>query len=333
MKGKTKITVVGAGAWGTALAIHLAKKNLQVRLWVREADLLEIIENNRENEFFLPGIKIPEGVSATNGIGEAVCDAEIIFWAVPTQFLRSVVSKAVCSGATANVVLSKGIERGSNAFPMDIIMDVLNTDAVVVLSGPSFAEEVVLEIPTILVSASRYIELAETIRDIVSSPFLRCYSSDDAIGVSVGSALKNIIAIASGIIEGIGLGHNTRAALITRGLYEIARLASAMGARKETIFGIAGMGDLVLTCTSKKSRNYAVGQKLGKGERLESALSEIGHIAEGVYTTEGALSLAKKFGVELPITLMVHRILWEGYDIRKAVTELMTRPLKSEWEM
>lgn len=326
-----KIAVIGAGAWGTAFAIHLTTKKFKPLLWVRETDLFEIIKNTSENKFFLPNIKIPSDVSVVNGINEATENADIIFWAVPTQFLRSVVSKTKCTSDTINVVLSKGIERGSMAFPVDIIGEEWNTGRDVILSGPSFAEEVAIGIPTVLISASKKLELAKTIQDIVSSPSLRCYASDDVVGVSVGSALKNIIAIASGIIDGIGLGYNTRAALITRGLYEIAQLASAMGARKETIFGIAGMGDLVLTCTSKKSRNYTLGKKIGNGESLKAALSEIGHVAEGVYTTEGALSLAEKFGVELPITNMVHKILWENYDPKKAIAELMTRPLKTEW--
>ncbi len=327
---KLEVCVIGAGAWGTAFAIHLARIGLRPRLWVREEDVLESILRRRRNDLFLPTADIPEGVSATGDILSAAGDAEIIFWAVPTQHLRAVAQKAPKTKASLHVVMAKGIERESWLFPFQILEEVLGGD-VVVLSGPSFADEVASGKPTVLVASSKEMELAERIQHLISSESLRVYRNADPLGVSLGGAYKNIIAIAAGIADGMGLGHNARAALVTRGLSELVRLGEALGARRETLFGIAGLGDMVLTCTSRKSRNYTVGFRVGCGEHAEAVVTEMKQVAEGVYTTFGALHLAKELDVELPIAEEVHKVLWEGKSPDKALKDLMSRPLRLEW--
>ena len=231
----------------------------------------------------------------------------------------------------AFVYLAKGIEREHNIFPYDILKKYFGENSVSVMSGPSFADEVAAGKPTVLVIASKNNNFAKKIQHMFSNESLRIYTSDDPIGVSLGGALKNIIAIAAGICDGMELGHNARAALITRGLSEIVRLGNAMNVDIKTLFGIAGVGDLILTCTSKKSRNYIFGLRIGKGEKTEDIIASMKQVAEGIYSTYGALYLAKKFNIEMPITKTVHQIIWNGKSPKQGVIELMTRPLKSEW--
>ncbi len=328
-----KISVIGAGAWGTAISIHIARLGYKVNLWVREKETLDCITNTKMNKLFLPNHIIPENVMPSNDINEIIKDSKILLWAVPTQHLRKIISDTISNipKNAFHINLAKGIEREHNIFPYDILKEYFGENSVSVMSGPSFADEVAAGKPTVLVIASKNNNFAKKIQHMFSNESLRIYTSDDPIGVSLGGALKNIIAIAAGICDGMELGHNARAALITRGLSEIVRLGNAMNVNIKTLFGIAGVGDLILTCTSKKSRNYIFGLRIGKGEKTEDIIASMNQVAEGIYSTYGALYLAKKFNVEMPITKTVHQIIWNGKSPKQGVIELMTRPLKSEW--
>ena len=327
----SKIAIIGAGAWGTAFAIHLARLGMNPFLWARERKVLYSLEKERRNHDFLPGIKIPQNIVPKADIGEVVSDADKIFWVVPTQFLRSIAKSAVPKVNAVHIAMSKGIERESWKFPYQILAETFDSEDIAVLSGPSFAEEVAQGKPTVMVAASNKPNITVDIQHSISDVHMRVYRSSDPLGVSLGGAYKNIIALAAGISDGLGLGQNTRAALITRGLSELVRLGIAMAAEKETLFGIAGLGDMVLTCTSDKSRNYSVGLEIGRGREAKEILGGMKHIAEGIYTTFGALHFAEKFGIELPIARSVHRIVWENYSPADEVRNLMKRPLKSEW--
>ena len=328
-----QITIIGAGAWGTAFAIHLARHNYNVKLWIFEKDLAEQIQKQRINNVFLPDFELSENISPANDIAQTLENAEFVFWAVPTQHLRDIASIAKNHAANGAVhcVLGKGIERQNWQFPFQILSSTLNLDDVVVLSGPSFAEEVAQGKPTVLVAAAKSAEPAQKVQYLVSDEHLRVYRNDDPLGVSLGGAYKNIIAIGTGITDGLGLGHNTRAALVTRGLSEIVRFGEAIGAKRETFFGAAGLGDLVLTCTSEKSRNYSVGFRIGRGETFQQIASSMMQIAEGVHSTHGVLHIAREHNIELPIAIEVHNILWEGKKPVDGVRSLMSRPLKAEW--
>jgi len=326
-----KTSVIGAGAWGTAFSIHLARCGYKVKMWVRERELAGKMKTSRRNKTFLPDFEIPKNVFFTNDLREAIDFSPVIFWAIPTQFLRGFLSDIKFSGDEINIILSKGIERDRWLFPYQIFEQATNSSRVCVLSGPSFAEEVARGLPTVLVAAAKNMKVAREIQHLVASQFLRVYRSDDVLGVSLGGAYKNIIAIAAGISDGLSLGHNARAALITRGLSEMVRLAERMGAKRETIFGAAGAGDMILTATSKLSRNYSVGFRIGKGEKFSSFKGEMIQVAEGVFSTFGAMHFAKIFDIELPIAEQVHNILWNDKSPEEGVKELMTRPLKEEW--
>ena len=327
----SNVSIIGAGAWGTAFAIHLARMGIETKLWVRESDVCNNIRENRRNNTFLPDIEIPDIVYPTTDLNEALCEAKIVFWAVPTQFLRDVVENANCHSNAIHIAMSKGIERDKWEFPYQILGSNLGTDELVVLSGPSFAEEVAKGLPTVIVSASENIKLARSVQKLVSNKNLRAYVNTDPLGVSLSGAYKNIIAIASGISEGLGLGHNTRSALITRGLSELTRLGKKLGADRNTFFGVAGVGDMVLTCTSNLSRNYSFGIRVGTGENPQDILSEMKQVAEGVFTTFGAIYFADEFDVDIPIAKSVHRIIWENSSPQNEVIRLMERPLKNEW--
>ena len=327
-----KATVIGAGAWGTAFALHLARCRFKVKLWVREKDVFESISTSRINTLFLPDIEIPESIEPTMSLDEAIGKTEIIFWAIPSQFLHSIAQDAKSQNDAIHIALSKGIERNTWRFPYEILGEFFGYDRIAILSGPSFAEEVASKKPSVLAIASNNIDHAKKIQALVSSSFLRIYSNPDPIGVSLGGAYKNIIAIASGICSGLNIGNNARAAIITRGISELIRLGVKIGAKSETIFGIAGLGDMVLTCTSNLSRNYSLGERIGMGEKANDILEDMQQVAEGVFTTFGALHLANKYAIELPITESVHRIIWMGSSPDEEVVKLMERPLKSEWE-
>lgn len=327
-----KCAVVGAGAWGTALAKVLAANGHEIALWAREPDVVASVNDDRENRRFLPGACLTSNVRATGQMREAVRDAEIVVYAAPSHALRAVAE----SGASAVrptavlVVATKGIERGSLAIMSDVVAEVVVGRPVVALSGPTFASEVAAGRPTAVVAASRDAVAAAQVQRALSSEVFRVYTHDDVIGVELGGALKNVMAVATGIADGLELGFNSRAALITRGLAEMTRLGVALGARSATFAGLAGVGDLVLTCTGALSRNRAVGFEIGRGRTLDEAVAGKDTVAEGVLNTISARALAEREGVDMPIVWAVHRILFDGQPPRSAISELMTRELRAE---
>lgn len=327
------VSVIGAGAWGTALAIHAARLGLPVRLWVREEDVLSRIRTRGDNPRFLPGVRIPDGVMTTGSLAETVDGSVLVVAVVPTPFARGVYSELAgrLEPSVPVAVAAKGIEEGTLDLPLPVAKQVLgDRRAYAVMSGPSFADEVGRGVPTALVVASDDPSLAERVQDLLSGDTLRLYTNDDVVGVQVAGALKNVIAIAAGVVDGLGLGSNTTAALVTRGIAEIGRLGVALGGRAETFSGLAGLGDLVLTCTGDLSRNRKVGQALGRGERLQDVLGTMVHIAEGVRTARSALALANRHGVEMPIVEEVCRLLRDETSASEAVRTLMRRPLVPE---
>ena len=331
-----KIAVLGAGAWGTALARLLAERS-RVALWTWQADHARDLLRDRENRAFLPGYALSEQVSATADMAEALANASIVLVAVPSDAVRAtlVAAKAALASDVTLVVVAKGIEPGTLMLLSEVTADVLGPaveERAVFLSGPSFALEVARGLPTNLVAAGRNAERSLLVQQRFASDRLRVYSSDDPAGVQVGGALKNVIAIAAGASDGLGFGHNTRAALITRGLAEMARLAAAKGGSVLTLSGLAGLGDLVLTCSAELSRNRTVGFELGRGRALAEVLSGLGHVAEGVTTADSAYHLAERLGVDLPITSEVHAVLYQGKPVAQAVRDLLARPLKKEWD-
>jgi len=324
-----RIGIIGAGAWGTALASIAAENGHHVQIWARESQVVASINALHRNETFLPGAMLPETVVATMDIAQ-LAGSYLILNATPTQYVRTTVTNDVVRNAIV-VNVAKGIEIGTHLRVSEILAQVApSMSAYAVLSGPSHAEEVILRMPTTVVCASDAIEVARTIQLAFSTATFRVYSSDDVVGVEVCGALKNVIAIAAGIVDGLGLGDNTKAALITRGLAEIARLGVALGAEQQTFFGLAGLGDLFVTCASRHSRNRSVGEQIGKGASLTSILATMNAVAEGVSTTKAALELAESVGIELPITQKVAEILFDEVDPRKVIRELMLRPTKYE---
>jgi glycerol-3-phosphate dehydrogenase (NAD(P)+) len=331
------VAVIGAGSWGTALATVLCENRHDVVLWAREAEVVEQISRTRENATFLRGIRLPDGLRATQSLADAVSDADVIVNVVPAQFTGRVMTEAaphVPPGALV-VSASKGIETSTLRRMDEVLTDALGTERMAgftVLSGPSFALEVAKHAPTAVVAASADPAAAERVQRLFQNRYFRVYTNNDVIGVELAGALKNIIALAAGMTSGLGFGHNTLAALITRGLAEIARLGQAMGASPTTFAGLAGMGDLVLTCTGELSRNRTVGVRLGRGEPLAKVLGEMSAVAEGVDTARAAHGLARREGVEMPITSEVYAILVEGRDPKEALSNLMQRdPKPEEW--
>ena len=328
----TRCAVIGAGAWGTALADVLARNHHDVMLWALEQDVVAAVNGAHGNPRFLAGCALAPSLRATSSLAEALGDATIVCVATPAQHLRSVLRSARGALAPHAIVsvASKGIECETLALMSDIVADEAPDHAVVALSGPSFAAEVAARQPTAIVAASGELLAAEAVQEAFSNSHFRIYTHDDVIGVELGGSLKNVMAVAAGLVEGVGLGFNSRAALITRGLAEMIRLGTALGAQAATFAGLAGLGDLVLTCTGTLSRNRAVGIAVGQGATLEEALAGKETVAEGVVTTRSALALAAREGVEMPIVEMVHRILFDGHSARRAVGELMARELRSE---
>lgn len=327
------IAVVGGGAWGTALAIHLAGLGHPVNLWVREGDLAEWMRRHRENPVYLPGARIPSAVTIRDRLAEAVESVEGVLVVVPTQFSREVLTelRGSLSDRAAVVLANKGIEEQTLALPLEVTAEVLgDRERTAVLSGPSFAPELARGRPTTVVAASSNPGFARWVQTTVSGGSLRVYTNDDPVGVQVAGALKNVMAIAAGVVHGMDMGHNAIAALVTRGLAELTRLGVALGGRPATFSGLAGLGDLVLTCTGELSRNRRVGEGLARGERLQDVLSHSRSVAEGVRTTRSARALALGAGVDMPIVEEVHRLLFEGGSPKEAVARLMSRPLKSE---
>jgi glycerol-3-phosphate dehydrogenase (NAD(P)+) len=329
------ITIIGAGGWGTALSLTLANLGHAVRLWAYEEEVVESLRIRHENELFMPGVRLPESVIPTNDLVEALAGAEVVVTAAPSHVCRTLYERMLPSLQPDMVFVSatKGLDTERLMRMSEVFRSVVGESfrpQLTVLSGPSFAREVAQGHPTALVVASDEREAAQLIQSEFSSPALRLYTSSDVVGVELGGAVKNVIAIAAGVVEGLGLGHNPTAALITRGLAEMTRLACACGARRETLAGLAGMGDLVLTCTGHLSRNRTVGVELGQGRKLAEIIGPMRMVAEGVKTTAATVALAARHAIEMPITQQVHRILEGQVSPREAIRELMERTLKEE---
>ena len=327
-----RLAVLGGGSWGTALGAHLARSGHAVRLWLRTAEVARAINERRENPIYLPGVALPAGLEATTDLAAAVSGAETAFVVIPSEYCRAIYRqlRAVAPPALVVVSATKGIETGTLSRMTEVAARETPGHPLAVVSGPSFALEVARGQPTTVVVAAADLSVAEAVQRVLSSRTFRAYSSDDVVGVEVAGALKNVIAIAAGIIDGLGYGHNTVAALITRGLAEMTRLAVALGGRADTLSGLAGLGDLVLTCTGGLSRNRRLGQALGAGRTLADAVSGTNMVAEGVRTTLAACALSDRAAIEMPIARQMQAVLYEGKPPRDAVEELMLRTLKRE---
>ena len=325
--------MIGAGSWGTTLAIHLARRGHEAWLWARDAALAADMRARRANAVYLADVSFPPELLVTADLEEALCDAEVVVSAAPTHGTRGILRRAaphIRAGSTI-VSATKGLEQETLFRVSEIMAQELgDTVHVAVLSGPSFAAEVARELPTALSVASLRADVVQRVQADFRSSYLRLYGTDDVIGVEIGGALKNVIAIAAGMVEGLGLGNNAQASLITRGLAEISRLACAVGARRETLAGLAGLGDLVLTCTGSLSRNRHVGMQLARGRALHEVLAGMKMVAEGVRTTDAALALAARVNVEMPITAQIEELLAGRTDARAALDALMVRPQRTE---
>lgn len=329
------VAVLGAGSWGTALAVHLGRTGHEVRLWARDSALAADIASRRANAVYLPHVSFPPAVTVTDVLATAVSGTDLVVSAIPTQGVRSIMRAAARDiRAHATVVsATKGLEGDTLLRMSEVIAQELGADRpVVVLSGPSFAVEVARQLPTVVLAASTNARAIELVLAEFRASYFRLYGSPDVVGVEIGGALKNVIAIAAGVVEGLGLGHNALAALITRGLAEITRLACAAGGQRDTTAGLSGLGDLVLTCTGSLSRNRSVGMELAKGRRLGDILAGMKMIAEGVNTTGAALALGRRYDVELPIATQMHAVLEGQLDVRSAVETLMLRRQRTEVE-
>jgi glycerol-3-phosphate dehydrogenase (NAD(P)+) len=328
----SRLAVIGAGSWGTTLSVLLAEKGHDVSLWIHEEDLAEEMKGTRVNSQFLPGVKLPENISVSSNMEEALAGRRYIVNAVPSQFVRRVIQGALphIPKEAVFVSVSKGIEKDTCRTVSSIIKE-LTGCAVAVLSGPSFAKEVASRLPTAVTLASEDYAICLLMQEIFTTSHFRVYTHHDVLGVELGGALKNIMAVAAGISDGLGLGNNARAALITRGLAEMTRLGVALGAQEHTFSGLSGLGDLVLTCSSNLSRNYTVGYKLGQGASLRDIIQSTKSVAEGVETAKAVYELAIKKDVDMPIVNQVYRVLYEDKAPEKAVHDLMNRTLKAEF--
>ncbi len=331
----TKIGVVGAGNWGSALANLLGLKGFKVDLWAFETEVRDQIQKYRENKVFLPGISLSPNIFPSNDLAEVVSGKDLVVIVVPSHVVRETAHKiaGLISKDTIIVSASKGIENKTHLTMSGVLKEILSEipeDNFAVLSGPSFAGEVALNVPTLVTVASKNHKTAGFVQRVFATKFFRVYTNNDIIGVELGGSVKNVIAIAAGIVDGLGLGLNTRAALITRGLTEIRRLGIKLGANPRTFTGLAGIGDLLLTCTGDLSRNHTVGKKIGQGKKLKDILSEMRMVAEGVKTTRSVYNLSRKLGVDMPISCEIYHILYDDYSPKKALYRLMTRDLKQE---
>lgn len=328
-----RVAVIGAGSWGTALALVAARNHHQVTLWAREPEVARGLETARRNPFYLSDIELPGNIRATTSIEAALAECDFVLVVVPSHAMREVVDsmRPHCDKSLVLVSATKGVENSSLMRMDEVIADVLGFEPrFVALSGPSFAREVARGDPTAIVAASAEIEWSEMIQRELSSNVFRVYTNTDVIGVELGGAVKNVVAIAAGVVRGLGLGTNAVAAIITRGLAEMTRLAVAEGARVETMAGLAGLGDLVLTCTGELSRNRHVGVELGRGRKLADILGETREVAEGVKTTRSIYELGRRLKIDMPITSSIHALLYEDKPAAEAASELMGRPLKRE---
>ncbi len=329
------LAIIGAGSWGTALAIVLAPRFQHVRLWVYEQDLAERMSDTHENDIYLPGSTLPPHVEVTSVLGNALDGAEIVLSVMPSHLVRLLYQqmRPFLNESMLFVSATKGLENGSLLRVSEVIYEVLEIGfipRICVISGPTFAREVARFEPTALVAASSNREVAESVQAAFSGPAFRLYTSSDPIGVEVGGSIKNVVAIGAGVLHGMGLGHNAMAALITRGLAEMTRLAAAMGGKPQTLAGLAGLGDLVLTCTGDLSRNRTVGVELAHGRKLDEIVGSMKMVAEGIKTTNAAVELARRFSVEMPISEQMFQMLHSGIAPRDAIQSLMERSLKGE---
>jgi glycerol-3-phosphate dehydrogenase (NAD(P)+) len=337
MPAKPRVAVIGAGAWGTSLARHLTNKGLPVRLWAYEPEVVEAIRTKRENTLFLPGIVLSSTIRVTGSLQEAVHDIDLLLFAVPSHAARSILQQIspLLPRPIPIVSATKGIEEHTFNLMSQVMQDALPPylhPPICVLSGPSFAVEVCQDQPTAVVLAGREPDIVRTLQHVFMTPCFRVYAGSDMMGVQLGGALKNVMALAAGVVDGLNLGHNARAALITRGLAEMIRLGVALGGDSKTFYGLSGVGDLVLTCTGPLSRNHTVGVRLGRGETLPDILKETQAVAEGVRTSSAAVGLARRHKIEMPIVQAVCAVLFEGKSPRGAVSELMERAAKEEAE-
>lgn len=328
-----KICFLGAGSWGTALAFILSDKNYEINMWTKEEEHFNSLVETRENSKYLPGVKLKEKIKFYNDIGKAIDGAEIVVLAIPSQAVRSVleVAKGYTNKDQIIVNVAKGIENGTHMRISEVVEEILPSNKYVILSGPSHAEEVSRYTPTTIVSASYDCDAAEKVQDVFMTESLRVYTNTDVIGVEVGGSLKNIIALGAGISDGLGYGDNTKAALMTRGISEMARLGEAMGGKPDTFAGLSGIGDLIVTCTSMHSRNRRCGIMLGEGLSLEESIDKIGMVVEGAYTVKAAYELSLEYGVDMPITKEIYTVLYEGANAKESVLSLMNRKKKDEF--
>ncbi len=326
------VSIIGDGGWGTALGLVLHRNGHKVTLWGPFPDYLDEVRRTGENRKFLPGVKLPPELAWTADRAQAVAGAEVIVAAVPSRFYRQVLASfaPLIQGQPAIVSVSKGLDKESHRRLTEVAEEVLGRRPVAALSGPSHAEEVARGIPTAVAIACTDHGVADLLQQVFNNPTFRVYTTDDVTGVELGGALKNVIAVAAGISDGIGFGDNSKAALITRGLAEMTRLGVARGAHPETFAGLSGIGDLIVTCASKLSRNRGVGERLGRGEKLDAILGGMEQVAEGIWTCRAALDLARELGVEVPITEQVVAVVHDGVDPRAAVQVLMARDPKRE---
>ncbi|MBQ6820132.1 MAG: NAD(P)H-dependent glycerol-3-phosphate dehydrogenase [Clostridium sp.] len=326
------VAFLGGGSFGTALAILLANKGNKVRIYDRDKSVVEDINNNRKNDKYIKELNIPKNVTAYNDIDDVLSEARYVVLAVPSHVIR-LISKSLKNKINKDVIIisiAKGIEEGSNLRLSEVIEEELPNNKIVILSGPSHAEEVAFNIPTTVTVSSKDENISEEVQDLFITENFRVYTNNDLVGVEIGGAVKNIIALAAGVCDGIGYGDNSKAALMTRGMAEIVRVGMKLGGKPETFFGLTGMGDLIVTCTSPHSRNRRAGFLIGKGESAEEAINDVGMVVEGIKACKAFYQLKEKLNVEMPITDILYKIVFENKDPKEAVRELMKRERKNE---
>lgn len=329
-----RIGVLGGGSWGTALAILLANKKYEVEMWLRDENQLKAMEDTRVNKKYLPEANLPENLKLTNDLERAILNKDVILLATPTHGVREVLNKSKIHIKPEQIIvnIAKGVENESLLRISQIVKEILPNNKYAVLSGPSHAEEVAKDMPTTVVAASEDTSVAKYIQDVFMTPDFRVYTNPDVIGVELAGALKNIIALGAGISDGLNYGDNTKAALMTRGMYEMAILGEEMGGQADTFSGLAGIGDLIVTCTSMLSRNRRAGILIGQGMKTDDVIKEIGMVVEGIKTTKSVFELAKKHNVEMPITKEIYGVIYNGNDVKNSVNNLMIRDKKHELE-
>ena len=334
MEKKYRVSVLGDGGWGTALALVSLRKGNPTLLWGAFPDYVKVLKEKRENQKFLPGVPLPGPLEISSNLKEAVDFSEILILAIPTQFVRNVLFKLKEFDLAGKVLVSvaKGIEKKSLLRPSEIVESILGRVNLVVLSGPSHAEEVARNIPTLIVAASRDELLAARVSEALRDRTFRIYTQTDVVGAELGGSLKNVVAIAAGICDGLGFGDNTKSGLLTRGLFEMVKLGVRVGANPNTFFGLSGIGDLMTTCFSAHGRNLRVGRELGKGKKIKEILAGMEMVAEGVDSSEAVVGLAKRVGIELPIMSEVYNVLFKDKDCSKAVEDLLARDAREEWK-